>query len=198
MKPPSQPLELERAHYAATKLRGLLLPALSEVVIAGSVRRCKAQVKDIEIVGLLREDLSIPAAEHAISQLVHQGIDRYWIFDDANRKDGRRYKRLLILVGEQEIGVDLFLADAANFGAILAIRTGDAEFTRLMVTRGSNGLMPAHLCQKDGYLQSEQGVIPCRTEGDYFAALGLPVIEPSARCLQTAQAIIQQRRATCR
>jgi DNA polymerase/3'-5' exonuclease PolX len=193
------PIELGRAQYAADKLCGLLREAVSEIVVAGSIRRGKPTVNDIELVACLREDQTIPVAEHILSRRIQDGVTCWeWEIDPSNPKDGPRYYRLRCRMRDEYVGVNLFAADAAKFGCILMIRTGDADFTRLMVTRGSHGLMPVDMCQKDGYLWRGDDLVPCRTEADYFAAVGVPFVHPSARSVQTALALIEERRAIYR
>lgn len=189
-------MELEKALRVSPNLVALFAPVVSEIVIAGSVRRRKPEVKDLELVACLREDLTIPHAEHTLSTFVLDGVIKgYWELDRDNPKNGRRYKRFVIEASGEMIVVELFIADASNFGNTLAIRTGDADWTRLMVTRGSSGLMPSDLRQADGYLWRGEELLPCRTEAEYFTLLGIPMIEPAHRNKFTALELIRERNA---
>ena len=86
--------------------------------------------------------------------------------------------------------LDLFIADEDNLGNILAIRTGNAEFSHQLVTpRNQGGLMPSYLKQKDGYLWNGNNQIVCRTEQEFFDALGIPFVEPRERNEQAASEI---------
>jgi DNA polymerase/3'-5' exonuclease PolX len=95
--------------------------------------------------------------------------------------------------------VELHIADRERWGSVLAIRTGNAEFSHLLVTsRSEGGAMPFRMRQADGGLQrllewQEYGPDPEQyaeprweavatpEEADYFTALGLPWIEPFRR-----------------
>lgn len=72
-------------------------------------------------------------------------------------------------------------------GAILAIRTGPADFSHwLMTPRSKGGGMPAYLREKNGALWriEESGsptMIATSEESDFFAALGIHWIEPQYR-----------------
>lgn len=69
-------------------------------------------------------------------------------------------------------------------------RAGNADFSRLLVTpRNKGGLMPSNLQQKDGYLWVANNRVICRTEQDFFNALGIPFVEPRERNEQTADRI---------
>ena len=104
----------------------------------------------------------------------------------ALKRNDDKYKRFLF----DGMPLDLFIADEDNLGNILAIHTGNAEFSRLLVTpRNQGGLMPSYLKQKSGYLWNGNNQIVCRTEQDFFDALGIPFVEPRERNEQTADRI---------
>lgn len=189
-------MELAKAQRVAARLCQMFAPVVAEIVPAGSIRREKPVVKDVELVACLREDLTIPHAEHEISSFVLQGVvDDKWEMDRINAKNGRRYKRFVVHAGGEFVSVDLFIADSQNFGNLLAIRTGDADWTRLMVTRGSQGLMPNDMAQRDGYLWRGDEIVACRTEIDYFNAIGIPYVSPPVRTRYTATQLIHERTA---
>ena len=91
--------------------------------------------------------------------------------------------------------MDLFIAEPGNWGNVLAIRTGNAAFSKGLVTeRRSGGLMPPDLYQRDGFLWCRNGFgrvrtppsgsderLECPTEEAFFAALGLPTLPPAER-----------------
>lgn len=190
----------------AEQIRKSLQTACVECVIAGSLRRGKPEVKDIEIVAVSKApevtdlfgDICLEnetPLEGAIKVLV---LDRVLRWDEEVKRNGPRYKRLIVCA--LEIPVEIFIADADNFGNQLAIRTGSADFTQWFVTRKSfNGGMPNQMLQKDGYLyRMETAVqaelarnakkppclkyrISCPTEEAFFAALGLPCMPPGMR-----------------
>lgn len=181
-------MRLQDAKLYANEVVRLLSPACQEIVVCGSVRRRKPEVKDLEIVALPKRrerpptfgdaTSALPPLEALCAQLVRFGeLSR----NSRNPKDGPRYKTFLHPRGK--IAIDLFIADGNNFGNQIAIRTGDAEFSHLMVSQQpAGGLMPRHLRQQRGYLWADDGeIVPCPDEAAFFAALGLPVPDPEHR-----------------
>jgi DNA polymerase/3'-5' exonuclease PolX len=76
------------------------------------------------------------------------------------------------------IKLDLFIVQPpAQWGAILAIRTGPAHYSHWLVTqRKQGGAMPSYLRQRDGALWDGDELVPTPTEASYFAALGIDTV----------------------
>lgn len=165
-----------------------LAPGCERVVVAGSLRRKKAEVGDVELVVLPRRDVDLygepaetySALDHLIRQWVERGHVRLTV-------DGPRQKRLEVTTAWPGLKVELYIADWRNFGGTLAIRTGSAEFSKALVTPQPFGLMPEWLRQEGGYLRSgsDGTIIPCQTEQDYFTRLGVQWVEPEHRTGET-------------
>lgn len=185
---------LTDARAIADHVIALLAPACQRIEVAGSIRREKAEVKDIEIVALPEMGTNLfgepqgSKLDDRINDLVYWGkLD----FDKAVKRNGERYKRLLYatLDLERDIAIDLFIASEANYGNTLAIRTGNSDFSRLLVTqRIHGGLMRPTMRQRDGYLWAQgdgdafDQLVPCPEEKHFFAALGVhPVPAPRER-----------------
>jgi DNA polymerase/3'-5' exonuclease PolX len=156
-----------------------LAPHCQKIELAGSIRRGKPDVKDIEIVAM--------PIIHEQRDLFNTLTGTYSEFDliDFTRygriiKGGQRYKQIELPEG---IKLDLFIVlPPAQWGAIMLIRTGPADFSHwIMKERRRGGGMPGHLKQKDGALWQGKRLIETPTEHDYFAALGLDYVEPSQR-----------------
>src|SRR6185437_7509005 len=133
-------IQYEEALSIAKRIRAALLPGCERLVIAGSLRREKPEVKDIEIVaelkavGLFGDVPDTGALEGAIAQAIRCGVIEW---DTELRRNGEKYKRFR--AHGSGICVDFFIADHENFGNILAIRTGNSDFSRLLVTKCSQG-----------------------------------------------------------
>lgn len=173
-------MRLHEAQNHAEWLVDLLGPACLQTAIAGSIRRGKAMVKDIELVvepicdhtaNLFGEVASqVSRLDGHLHELVATGA---LAFDRVVKRDGPKYKRLVI-VGREDTPIDLFIANAANWGNILAIRTGNADFSKALVTsRVFGGLMPTDMQQRDGTLWRGRQPLECFTEADFFRALDL-------------------------
>lgn len=169
-----------------------LAPACARIAIAGSLRRFRPEVGDVELVAV-----SLPHAPRfgkpaypdqltaRLAELEQERrITRYAYPDrpTALGKWGQRYKELRIMVGAQFAAwkIDLFVTTAEQFGAIYTIRTGPADFSQAFVT----ALHQVGLKQEDGWLTRDGTRIPTPEEADYFGALGIDVIRPQERTVE--------------
>ena len=155
--------------------------------VAGSVRRQKAEVKDIELVLIPRLGMDLFGEENP------SGPTRFddWLRDEVEvagallrgKKDGPRHKQLIH--ANTGVTIEFFIVlPPAQFGAIYTIRTGPAAFSQWLVTKKKyGGGMPNYLQQKDGALWYKGEIVETPTELHYFEALGLdwvPVCEREA------------------
>ena len=172
-------MELKNAQEVAAKLIGYLRPGCKRIAIAGSVRRLKAEPKDIEIVFIPRfvscqVDLftvaPVPATDRIIDDLVATGILAW----DLNvKRNGPKYKRLVHL--DSGAVIELFIAQPLNWGLILALRTGPAAFMKVLVTHDyQDGAMAADMKMKDGFLWRRGKQLATLTEEDFFHEVGIP------------------------
>lgn len=197
----------------AERLCALLAPFCAQIEIAGSLRRGKPLVGDIEIVALpfpqtreaqssLDFDFTGPAgkparpAEYVFCPALSEQLTRLraWktiSLDPSNPRDGRLYKRFT-LPELDGFGVDLFLATPENFGNTLTIRTGSAAFSAFLMGRAKrrlrrqwNGYLwqcrPGDIMKGDVPVPKGRERIACRTEQDYFRAVGVPWLPPHER-----------------
>lgn len=151
-------------------------PYCDRISIAGSVRRKKSEVHDIEIV--------------AIPKI----IDEPNVFDEIGKrefpsdlflpykmiKNGSRYKQMELPEG---INLDLFIViEPAQWGVIFTIRTGPADFSHKLVTLKSfGGYLPGDCKVHDGGVYRGGALIPMPDEKDFLEFVGLGWIEPEAR-----------------
>lgn len=140
----------QKAMNWASRIVELLGPHCETLDIAGSIRREKPEVKDIEILCIpkriiTREDLFgngessvhpsfIAAVEHMTQTLVKGSVSK------------GRYVQLILRGGET---LDLFLPDPADYFRQLAIRTGSADYSAFVV---------AHAWKKRGWCGTDQGL----------------------------------------
>lgn len=152
--------------------------------VAGSIRRKKPEVKDIEIVAepILGLDMFGHPDIHAPSEL-DKWIDSSIQIGEIARgdKNGKRYKQLIHVSSGMKI--DLFLVlPPAQWGAIMAIRTGPAAFSQWLVTpKQKGGALPSIYKQRDGALWYKGELVETATEEAYFEKLGIPWIPPEKR-----------------
>jgi DNA polymerase/3'-5' exonuclease PolX len=196
-------MNLDQALQLAIELRLSLEPGCQRIEIAGSVRRGKPEVKDIEIVAIpiieVREARNLfneEVGEHRVNLLEVALADLVdgpvWGLDPKLRRNGDRYKRLWNM--PEAIAVDLFITTPAGWGGAMAIRTGPADFSQGLVTlalRQRKHVADGYLVH--GHMKAEAGcpkrsscplIIPTLTEEAFFQALGLPWCEPKDRTVK--------------
>jgi DNA polymerase/3'-5' exonuclease PolX len=181
-------IEYSLALTEAVALLECLAPACEKASLAGSIRRQAHTAGDIELVlspilgrNLFNEPLigCYPALDDRIAYLIQLGRLEY---DIDVKRDGPKYKRFIS--PGLSIPVEVFIAEPGNYGNILAIRTGDSNFSKALVTAVNwGGLMPGKYQQYDGYLieRDTKKRIECHEEGDFFKALGITWPEPPIR-----------------
>lgn len=185
------PLDVARSQ--AARVADVLRPACTRVLVAGSVRRGKADVGDVEIVcqvsgvwhqvsaQMALEDgarglspLSEgPSIEDVLAGMVERG-------ELAPRgADGPRMKKFWVVVNAgPRLKLDLFIVrPPAQWGVILAIRTGPAEYSKWLVTHArAVGMHVEH-----GALWRFGQAVATPEETDFFRALGLAWELPEQR-----------------
>lgn len=170
-------IPLARAAEIADRVLCQLTPHCHLISIAGSIRRGRPTIGDIEIVCVPKAYLATPLFSSGIATVVEQ-----W----PKIKGGLpcRYTQRLLPSGMK---LDLFMPDPRGYGLQLAIRTGSAEWCRQV-------LAPAWV--KAGY-RSEGGVLHTRVDEDWpdnwdatvptpderklFELIGLPWVDPKDR-----------------
>lgn len=181
---------LQYAAKVAGRLVELLAESCKRIEIAGSVRRRKETVKDVELVvvpkvvvmrdlfGTLAQRISLLDA--ALDSLVHEGV---LDVPSGVKNGGERMKKFDVVKGPHVLRLDLFIVlPPAQWGSVLAIRTGPMEFSKWLVTEKRwGGAMPAGMVQVDGALYRGGQVVETPEERDYFEALGVPWMEPWER-----------------
>lgn len=160
-------MRLEEATTIAEKVKEILSPYCEELEIAGSVRRRKPTVNDIDIV--LIEKLS---AWLILSSLIAT-IGRIEL-------NGDKIKRLWYGDKQSGIAIDIYIATPATWATLLLIRTGSKESNiRLATIAKRQGW---HLKASGDGLFNEKGErIAGDTEESIYQALGIPYQEPPDR-----------------
>lgn len=194
---------LAAAQRVADELVELLGDACDRLVVAGSVRRGRPEVGDVELVcvprtaeRLERVDLfgsrtvRVDLLTDRCRELVAAGVLAHRPDKNGRPSFGERAKRLVY----RGVALDVFSVVApAQWGVVLLLRTGPAEFGRQLVRRQSDGgwlprgfffrhgqlwRLPAPF---DARLVGRAVVVPTPAEGDVFAALGYRWVAPEHR-----------------
>lgn len=188
---------LDTARETARALVAALGDTCERIEIAGSIRRGKPEVGDIEIVAIPRYDdveiggqldLFAPPRTARVNlltarldTLLEAGTLTRTPPDGLTRPAwGEKYKKLWVkLAAGGWLQVDLFITEVNNWGAILTIRTGPADFSEALVTRIKHD---TPYRQQEGYLRDVYGaIVPVLTEQDYFRLAGVAWVDPDKR-----------------
>lgn len=164
---------------------------------AGSVRRRKAQVGDVEHVvipqfglvevgGLFAEKAIVNLLWHRLDQLVSKGKLNKHIYD-AWEDDISGQQHATHRWGEKYRGIDfrgfnheIFTAEAQNFGSIFAIRTGPADYSKALVERMLRGGVYRQQGGRVVHVES-RAVVPTPDEQTFFKLCCAEFIEPERR-----------------
>jgi DNA polymerase/3'-5' exonuclease PolX len=190
---------LAEAFPIAQQIYGQLAPSCERLAIAGSIRRGKLDVGDVELVAIPRyiEEPSrlwgdtnrVSVLDRVLGQLEAPPsvfLERIL--------GGDRYMRLRHV--RSGLQVDLFITTRDQFGLTLLTRTGPADYSHWLVTearrRGFHscggwlrrGLAPH---SETTYRDCGHERIPTPEERDVFAALAMPWIEPTERIVSWEQ-----------
>ena len=163
-----------------------LKPGCERIEIAGSIRRRKAEVKDIEIVALPQSNRVLevnifnqPTKTESQVDLILADMLRKGEFLGLTR-NGNRFKQIKTMLG---IKIDLFLVmPPAQWGVIYVLRTGPKGFSHWLVTSSQKGgALPANYQVRDGELLYHGQALSTPEEVDFFGAIGLGWIPPEER-----------------
>lgn len=173
---------LSQVKPIADKLLEKLSPYCERIEFAGSIRRKKQMVGDIEIIAIPKYDFQNDLFGNNTSKMMR--LNSY-LREIGVRliKNGDRYKQFTF---ETKRGytyqVDLFLQDEETWGINYMIRTGSADFSRKMVTAISRGgYVPDDLRVAGARLWRGDEPLETRTELSLFEAYGMKFIEPENR-----------------
>ena len=170
--------EYARAAAAAEQLMSEIEPYCERIEVAGSLRRHKPEIGDIEIVAIAKPLLNLfgePTEGNEIDSWLYQR-------SIATTKNGSKYKQFEYEHEGERYQVDLFLAQPDNFGLIHMIRTGSAEFSKRMMTAQSYaGYLPAGLRVAEGHCWRNGAMVAVESEADLFALWNMATVAPEDR-----------------
>jgi DNA polymerase/3'-5' exonuclease PolX len=198
-------IPLARAQVVAAEVATLLAPACERIEIAGSIRREKPEVGDVEIV--CAPSVYRTSQPDMFGGEVAMGIDSALDglcdgllgsgrLTHRQNKDGRRagwgkHNKLGLYYpadGGDAVPLDIFAvypSEGEQWGVAMLIRTGPADFNPVMVARqDQGGALPFGWCIQvsDWTMRNTVGqVVPTPEEADVFEALGLPFIPSEQR-----------------
>jgi DNA polymerase (family 10) len=171
-------MELEKAKAIAGYIKTLLEPSCYRIEIAGSIRRQKPDVGDIEFLCIPKFGGYRDLLDERLKWLIGTRVLDYRL----NKRGSKTYgpKNKLLLHVNSGIGVDIFSTDLECWPVALVVRTGgertNKEIASLALERG----MRFHAYGR-GFTLADGSELVCYTEEDVFKAVGLPYLEPWER-----------------
>lgn len=167
-------MTLQEAKTKAQYVVNLLEPLCLKIEICGSIRRKQPEVHDIDIVCIpIRDHIKDMFGNIIGTQASPEFIRAVNSMKKLKGEPSGRYTQREL----DGVKVEISMGTPANFGCLQLIRTGNAEFSHLIMKR----VLQCGLEQRDGYLYNEDKVIPIDDERKYFSTLNLPYVEPEHR-----------------
>jgi DNA polymerase (family X) len=158
-------VRLEEAKLIAERVKQTLSPYCDRIEIAGSIRRQKPIVNDIDLVIIEKPEavLNLPTLLFSMGVLKINGPD---------------IKRLILPM--DNINLDIYIATPATWATLLLIRTGskgnNIRLATIAMRRGwqlkANG---------DGLFDEHNNRVAGDTEESIYQALGVPYQQPEGR-----------------
>jgi len=156
-------VRLSEVKAIAEKYQNFLKPYCSRIEIAGSIRREKPEVKDIEIVVIPKDLTGFSNEVNKLEKVKGEPTGKYT-------------QRIL----PEGIKLDLFIANEKNWGLIFAIRTGSADFSHNVLAMG---WVKKGYHSVNGMLIKDGKEIEVREERDLFNLIGISYVGPGLRNL---------------
>jgi len=176
-------IELSEARIIANKVREHISPAMDRIEIAGSVRREKPVVGDIELVALVADREKLLKLISDVGQTIKPSVPGVipW-----SPKPDSRYIRVRLSEG---MNLDLFIAKPENWGGLFLMRTGSAAgadgnafngftpgcFARWKKLSGGGRMTEVMPTMPDGTQ------LPVYEEQDFFDLLEMDFVPPVER-----------------
>jgi DNA polymerase/3'-5' exonuclease PolX len=176
-------IDLSEARIIADKILNHISPAMSRIEIAGSIRREKPVVGDIELVAIVADQEKLIKMIGDIGQTIKPGVPGLvpW-----SPKPDAKYIRVRL---NEEMNLDLFVARPENWGGLYLMRTGSAAgadgnafngfvpgiFSRFKKLSGGGRMTDVMPTMPDGTQ------LPVYEEQDFFDLLEMDFVPPVER-----------------
>ena len=170
-------MELTRARAIAEELKSQLEPACERIEIAGSIRRQKPFVGDIELLCVPKIDNGADCLDQAIKLFMQFGVLSMRLNKRGSRAYGPKNKLLVHL--PSGMGLDIFSTDEKCWPVALVARTGGKVTNqRIAMAAIKKGW---HLQAYGAGFSTPEGDIVCKSEKEVFELVGLPYKDPWER-----------------
>ncbi len=172
-------ISLEIAKRKASEIVEFLTPFVQRIEIAGSIRRQKEFVGDVEIV-VIPKMTEVRNLFGESAGMISNLESAPFVEIGRLTKNGSKFKQILLTEG---YCLDLFVVThPAQWGLILCLRTGPSQFSQWTMTqRNKGGVLPSYAKVKNGFVYVDEKVFPCPEEIDFLNFCDLGWVEPSER-----------------
>lgn len=168
-------MTLDFAKRCAARLLDRLGPFAERIEVAGSIRRMRPEVGDVDLVAIpkLERTKDLLGAETSGRNLLADQVHAWCAASGWDlRKSGAEY--LSWTAGESKVQVDLWMTTSESFGSVLLCRTG---------SKAHNVWLAQRALDRQAKWHPHRGLYHCRrcfgsTEGEIYDALGLPLLDP--------------------
>jgi DNA polymerase (family 10) len=160
-------LNLKEAEEIAEQIKAAVASHCEKIEVAGSIRRQKPTVHDIDFVAIAKND--------AEWQKITEELKR---MKAKLRCSGNSVTKAVVPFEKGFFKVDFYRAQPNTWGIHLLVRTGSAEHNTWLATQAISKGMRIKYSQG---LTKDGNVIAGETEQSVFEALSLPTPEPSQR-----------------
>lgn len=155
-------MQLTEAQEKGEEILKQLEPFIARGQLAGSIRRKKTIVRDIDIVIELKPD----NLDNLKKYLEETGILKL------------KGKKLIRFITNDNIQVDIYIVSKENYEPLLLIRTGSKEHNVKLTTRSH---IFNYKLTANGLIDMKTGSVIATSEQDIFKALKMNYIEPENR-----------------
>lgn len=194
-------MEYSKAKNIAVALCYRLQPFCDKINIAGSIRRQKPEVKDIEIVCLPKtyEEKDLFGGVSEVRRSEEFKVEAMLLGRVIKGKPSGRMMQIELPEG---VNLDLFIPEPYDYYRQYAIRTGSSQYSNLVIATAwkklgwcgtENGLRKISECEevklpdnKSKWIcKKEFPIMPpvWENEEDFFKWLGIPCVHPSKRSM---------------
>jgi DNA polymerase (family 10) len=170
-------MKLYTAQKIAETLKGLLEESCERIGIAGSIRRRKPEVGDIELLCIPRFENGVDMLDKELGNMRFLGI----LAPRPNKRGSFTYgpENKLMLHVPTGIGVDIFSTTEECWPVALVVRTGGKQ-TNIRISMAAQARGYKFHAYGSGFSTPQEEIV-CRSEREVFEAVGLPYREPWER-----------------
>ena len=171
-------MEIEKAKGIAEKIKAVLESSCERIVIAGSIRRQKPDVGDLELLCIPKYIDGVDMLDAKIQTMIYFDMLGYRLNKLGSKVYGAKNK--LLLHRPSGIGVDIFSTTEECWPVALVVRTGGEKTNKEIASRALERGKKFHAYGR-GFTRADGSELICQSEADVFKAVGLAYREPWER-----------------